>query len=43
MIWAEEQISQYGAPIAHRHILIQQRRLGDGVHEDLEENITAKY
>lgn len=36
MIWAEEQIPQDGAPVAHLHILIQQGRLGDGVHQDLE-------
>lgn len=38
MIWAEQQISQYGAPIAHHHILIEQGRLGNGVYKDLEEN-----
>lgn len=43
MIWAEEQISQYGATIVHNHILIEQGRLGNGVHKDLEENITTKY
>lgn len=38
MIRAEEQISQDGAPVAHHHILIQQGRLDDGVHQDLEED-----
>ena len=38
MIWAEEKISKDGAPIAHRHILIQQGRLGNRVDENLEED-----
>lgn len=36
MTGAEEKISQDGAPVAHHHILIQQGRLDDGVHQDLD-------
>lgn len=38
MIWTEEQIPQEGVPITHYDILIQQGRLGNGVHQELEEN-----
>lgn len=36
MIWTEEQISQDGVSVAHHHVLVQQSRLGNGVHQDLE-------
>lgn len=37
MVGTEEQIPQDGVPVTHHHILIQQGRLGNGVHQELEE------
>lgn len=37
MVRAEQHVPQNWVPFAHLHILIQQCRLGNGVHQDLKE------
>ncbi len=37
MVRAEQHVPQNWLPFAHHHVLIQQCRLGNGVHQDLKE------